>query len=229
MKFDFGGKTALVTGASRGIGKQIADDLEALSCKVIRLSKRDFDLSNLAAVEVGIREITANNNKIDILINNAGINIISNIEDTSFENFHRVMTVNLTAVFLINKAIIPLMKKHGYGRVLNVSSIYGSISKAGRLSYSASKHGLMGISKTMGIELAKHNILTNCISPGFTKTDLTMSVLSKQEVEELSAAIPIGRLATTKDISNAAVFLVSNLNTYITAQNIIVDGGHVNV
>ena len=139
------------------------------------------------------------------------------------------MAVNVSAPFLISEAVSKLMVKHRYGRIVNISSIFGVITKAKRLNYSITKNALLGMTKTYGIELAKHNILTNAVSPGFTKTDLTKNILGEQGMKELESNIPIGKLADTTDISKVVLFLASEVNSYITSQNIIVDGGFCNV
>jgi 3-oxoacyl-[acyl-carrier protein] reductase len=121
------------------------------------------------------------------------------------------------------------MIKNKYGRILNVSSIFGSISKEKRVIYSATKSGLNGITKGISNDLSKHDILCNSISPGFVKTELTFKNLTKNEIVALESQIPIGRLAEPSDISKTSIYLVSNLNKYITGQNIIVDGGYTNI
>ena len=137
--------------------------------------------------------------------------------------------VNLTGAFKIVRSISPIMIKNKYGRILNVSSIFSTISKEKRVIYSATKSGLNGITTGISNDLSKYDILCNSISPGFVKTELTFKNLTKHEIAALESQIPIGRLAEPSDISKTSIYLVSNLNKYITGQNIIVDGGYTNI
>ena len=162
---------------------------------------------------------------IDILINNAGINKIDLIEELNINDLKRIQTVNVVAPMMLMGAVLPGMRSRGWGRVLNISSIYGVIAKEQRSAYSASKNGIIGATKVAALEFAPHNILINALSPGYIDTDLTREVLGLDGIEKLRAAIPMGRLGDPKDIAMTALFLVSNLNTYLTGQNIIVDGG----
>ncbi len=121
------------------------------------------------------------------------------------------------------------MKRHNYGRIVNISSIWGTISKEYRASYSSSKFGLVGLSLSAAAELAKYDVLVNTVSPGFTLTDLTREVLGETEMVKIAKTIPIGRMATPSDISKVVMFMASNQNNYISGQNIVVDGGFTNV
>lgn len=250
MKIDFNNKRVLVTGATRGIGRQIADDLYALGAELILTGtdkERVADLNNEAAsagrervsyLAVDFTDSESTNvfleeikeiGRIDVCINNAGINRINYIDETRVEDYDDIMAVNLKAPFLIIRALSLAMKANGYGRIVNISSIFGVISKEKRSVYSASKFGLHGVTVSASNELSRHNVLVNTVSPGFVLTDLTRSILSEAEMAELEAAIPLGRLAEPADIASVVIFLASSLNTYITGQNIIVDGGYVNV
>ena len=121
------------------------------------------------------------------------------------------------------------MKKNKYGRIINVSSIWGTKTKEQRTSYTTSKAGLIGMTKTMSVELAKYNILVNSVSPGFTSTELTKSILSEGDIKQLSEQVPLGRFASVDEISKDVLFLCSDLNTYINGQDIKIDGGFTNV
>ena len=140
-----------------------------------------------------------------------------------------IINVNLRAPFVLSQEVARLMKKNGYGRIVNIASIFGVISREKRAVYTSSKSGLIGLTKSVAVELAPYNILVNCVSPGFVLTDLTKSILTGLEIEDLESRIPLKRLAAPEDISNVVIFLSSNLNTYISGQNIIVDGGYVNI
>ena len=250
LKIDFKGKTVLITGATRGIGKAIADDFLSAGANLIltgtnieqikELNSRfenhaeynvryiHADFSDSDGIERFINEIKKFE-RIDVCVNNAGINQIDLVENTTSEDYQKLMNVNLTAPFMICKQLATMMKKAGYGRIVNIASIWSVITKSKRSLYTTAKSGLVGMTKTLAIELAPYNILVNAVSPGFTMTELTQSTLSKEEIKEISGQVPINRFAQPEEISKVVIFLASDLNTYITGQNIIVDGGFVNV
>lgn len=234
---DFTGKTALVTGATRGIGKAIVDVLIDRGCSVIvtgtkgKFSQGDIisyiplDLSKKTSI-VSFKKHLAKFNQIDILVNNAGINIIEPIDKIDIQHWDKVIQVNLTGAMLVTQAVVQIMrKKKSGGKILNISSIFGLKSRAMRNAYSASKSGLIGLTRAAALDLAKDNILVNALCPGFTLTDLTQSILSKKEMKQLCEEIPMGRFANEHEIAITAVFLCSELNTYITGQTLTIDGG----
>ena len=249
MKLDFSDHFVLITGATRGIGKKIADDFYNLGANLILTDTNPEQIKELnKTADQQKKNITYHcvnfldsesitkfidtldrYEKIDVCINNAGINRINLIEQTMMKDWDDIMAVNLTAPFRIIKEVSKIMKKNRYGRIINISSIWGHISKEKRSPYSSSKFGLKGLTVASSIELARYNILVNTVSPGFVLTDLTKKILSEKEMKDLCLQIPAGRLANADDISPAVLFLSSSLNTYITGQNIIVDGGFVNV
>lgn len=250
MNIDFRGQTALVTGGTKGIGKQIADDLAALGADVIMTGSNPdtIALLNREAAQAGktsyrymtvdfldkdstrsFLEELAGMKKIDVCINNAGINRINFIDETLLEDWDDLSAVNLDAPFLVTRTVSRIMKSNGYGKIVNISSIFGVISKAKRSLYSMTKFGLRGLTVSSAIDLAPYNVLVNAVSPGFVLTDLTRSILSQAEMDNLAAQVPIGRFAQPGEISNAVLFLASRHNTYITGQNLIIDGGFVNV
>ena len=227
MEISFEDKIALVTGSSRGIGKQIADDIESLGGEVIRTSRDNLDFTNDDSIANFLSWLTNNYDRIDILVNNAGINIVDDISYYCWKDFKQLVDVNLKGTFAISRSVSHMMKKHKYGRIVNISSIYGVVSAPMRSVYSMTKAGIIGFTRGMALDLAKYNILVNAVSPGFTATDLTVSILGEDGMLEKRKEIPLGRLASPKDISNIVLFLCSDLNQYITGQNIIVDGGYV--
>ncbi len=145
------------------------------------------------------------------------------------EDFDDIMAVNLKAPFMITRVVAKIMKKNGYGRIVNISSIFGHISREKRSIYSTTKFGLRGLTVAASNELARYNVLVNSVSPGFVLTELTEKILTEEERAEIKSRIPAGRFALPEEISKAVLFLASSLNTYIAGQDIIVDGGYVNV
>lgn len=250
MKIDFQDKIVLITGATRGMGKQFADDLTELSAGLIltgtdkneiaelnRVARKDKRISRkYYAVDFtdekstkSFLDIIGRHERIDVCINNAGINRINFIDETLLDDWQDIRAVNLDAPFMITRAVSKIMKKNRYGRIVNIASIFGVISKAKRSAYTTTKYGLRGLTVTSSIELAPYNVLVNCVSPGFVLTDLTKSILSEEEMKNLASQIPLGRFAKPEEISSLVLFLASSFNTYLTGQNIIVDGGFVNV
>ena len=249
MNFNLSDKTFLVTGGTRGIGAQIANDLYELGAKVLITGTNKSEINNLNndfrydngrkiffyldfldknCIEVFLDEIISFY-KIDGFVNNAGINILNSIQDAKLTDWNDMLAVNLTAPFQLLNALTPKMITQKYGRIVNIASIFGVISKEKRVVYSATKFGIHGLTVGSSNDLARYNILVNTVSPGFVLTDLTMANLSKEEIATLIEKIPIRRMAETSDISKLVLFLLSDLNQYITGQNIIIDGGFTNI
>lgn len=221
------GQVAIVTGSSRGIGAAIAQELKNAHCEVIGTSSQDLDLSNDQSVEQFLLKLDRLP-RIDILVNNAGINKIDDIDMIKDSDWDRIVKVNLTGCERLIKKVSAIMKvKAIQGRILNISSIFGVISKAKRHAYSASKSGLIGLTRSASLDLASHGILVNALCPGFVETELTASILSPAQMSELKGQVPLGRFANPLEIARSAVFLCSPLNSYMTGQTFIVDGGFV--
>jgi 3-oxoacyl-[acyl-carrier protein] reductase len=228
ITLDFAHKTALVTGGTRGIGLAIATALREAGAKVIVTgsSGRDglkVDFKDEKATERFAETIVSEN--IDILINNAGINKIDAVGDIKTEDWDAIHAVNLRAPFVLMRALAPAMAKRGYGRIVNISSVFGHVSKSQRASYSSSKHGLLGLTQAAALDYAQSGILVNALAPGFIDTELTRTVLTPAQIKDMVAAVPLGRLGTPEEIATVALFLASSSNTFITGQSIVADGG----
>jgi 3-oxoacyl-[acyl-carrier protein] reductase len=167
--------------------------------------------------------------RIDVLVNNAGINRIATLDTLSDEDYDAVLAVNLHAPFRCCRTVAPRMAAAGYGRILNVASIWSVVSKTGRSAYATAKTGLVGLTRTLAAEVASRNVMVNALSPGFTLTELTRSTLSAAEMETLAAQIPARRFALPEEIARVALFLTSEANSYMTGQNVVVDGGFAGV
>ena len=239
INIDLTGKTAIVTGGTRGIGRSIVTHLVDSCCEVIYTGTKEknknvipkaryeqLNLSNEKNIKHFLKNVLRNTPKVDILINNAGINIIESIDEIQKNHWDEVLSVNLTGPMCIMKEVSKLMKKNNKGgKILNISSIFGVVSRAKRNAYSASKSGLIGLTRSCALDLAPYNILVNAICPGFTDTELSRTILTKKEIDELTSRIPLGRFADVSEIAKVAVALCSDLNTYITGQTLVIDGG----
>lgn len=217
-------KKALVTGASRGIGRAVAVQLQADGYDVYAPAHAELDLASTESIDSFCKrhqDVT-----FDILVNNAGLNDIHYVEDVTEDELLGMMRVNLLAPLRLLRGVIPNMKKQQYGRIVNIGSIWGLAGKPGRSVYAATKHGIHGITQTLAVELAPYNILINTVCPGFTLTDLTRKNNTPEQIKDISANIPIGRMAQPEEQAALVCFLVGESNTYITGQQIAVDGGY---
>jgi len=237
--FDLTGKTALVTGASGGIGGAIAKALQAQGAKVA-ISGTNVDklkavgegfiiipanLSDKADVERLATEAEAQlGGQIDILVNNAGITKDGLFMRMKDEDFESVIAVNLTSAFVLTRSVVKGMFKRRAGRIINISSVVGASGNPGQANYCASKGGLVAMTKSLAQESATRGITANCIAPGFISTPMT-DVLNDAQKESINKSIPAGRMGTAEEIASAAVYLASDEAAYVTGQVIHVNGG----
>ena len=238
---DFKNKKIIITGASGGIGRSIVEkfvnlngEVLATGTKIEKLEKlkNDFPDINILRFDISehlkIEEFIENANNllggIDILINNAGINFDNLSLRMKYEEWKKVIDINLGSTFLLCKYGIKKMLKNKYGRVINITSIVGHTGNLGQSNYSASKAGIIGMTKSLAIEYAKKNITLNCVSPGFIQTKMTDNIADNIK-EVLTSKIPMAKLGTGDDVANTVAFLSSDAASYITGETIHVNGG----
>lgn len=215
-------KTVLTTGTSRGIGKAIAEVLaQTNSYNILAPSRTELDITDQSSIDAFIKR----NSNIDILINNAGVNIVGCIQDAKEGDINIMFLTNLLGPLKLIKSLVPYMIREGYGRIVNVSSIWGIVSKEKRAIYSATKFGLNGITKALSKELGKYNILVNSVCPGYVNTEMTKKNITEAEKETILKRIPLSRFAEPIEIGRLVKFLISDENTYITGQCLVIDGG----
>ncbi len=238
-------KIAVITGASRGIGRSISLALAAQGATIVAVdmdqAATDAIVEELKAaggkalavvgnvtvpedVERMIEAATETFGRVDILVNNAGITRDGLLMRMKDEDWDAVLNVNLKGAFLCTKAAFKVMSKQRYGRIINIASVVGQMGNAGQANYCASKAGLIGLTKSNAREMAKRNITVNAVAPGFIATAMT-DALSDKVRAELTAQIPLERLGSADDISNAVVFLASEASSYITGHVLSVNGG----
>lgn len=216
-------RKALITGASRGIGKAVAQKFSEHGYELCTPTRQELDLSDRKSIEGFIEKYKSV--CFDVIINNAGINDINRMEDISDDEMDRMIQINLVSPIMLIRGLITPMKNQKYGRIVNIGSIWAVVSKGGRCVYSATKNGIHGVTNTLGVELAKDNILVNTVCPGFTLTELTKKNNTETQIQEICREIPMGRMAEPEEIAEVVYFLASEHNTYLTGQKITVDGG----
>src|SRR5258706_3984295 len=243
------GKVAIVTGAARGIGEAIAVKFAEQGANIAFTYVSDSSASKAAALEEKLKGLGAKAKAwksnagdftqcesfvgdvlkefgtVDICVNNAGISKDNLLLRMSPEQWNDVIRINLNSVFYMTKQVIKPMMKARNGAIINMSSIIGEMGNAGQSSYAASKAGIIGFTKNVAKELGSRNIRCNAIAPGFVETDMTSYLKEGEAADKYKAGIPLGRFATTEDIANVALFLASNMASYITGQTISVCGG----
>jgi 3-oxoacyl-[acyl-carrier protein] reductase len=242
--FDLTGKVAIVTGASRGIGRAIALNFAASGAIVVAAARGDHaagtvsailarggraeaagvDVTDAPSLEKLPGEVVARHGRLDILVSNAGITRDQLIMRMKRDDWDAVIATNLTATFTLTQAAMRPMLKQRAGRIIAVSSVVGQMGNAGQVNYAASKAGLIGFAKALAREIASRSITVNVIAPGLIDTDMTRSVTEKAQID-LAAQIPLGRLGTVDDVAAAACFLASDEAAYITGHVLAVNGG----
>jgi 3-oxoacyl-[acyl-carrier protein] reductase len=233
LTFNFKGKVALVTGGSKGIGKSIDDTLVENGCQVISTSRTNktynpaiqpLDLGCQKSIAYFIEYIDTLP-KIDCFINNAGINIPESIWEMQESSLTSTLNVNLLGPATVLQAVANKMRLQKHGRIVNVASIAGLVAKKRASAYSSSKAGLLGLTRAIAMDMAEFGVLVNAVSPGPTLTSMVEELLSEQDCQKIVDNIPLRRMANPEEIARVILFLCSDLNTYITGQNIVVDGG----
>lgn len=235
MFFNKNKKTALITGATSGIGLEIAKVLAKDDFQLILLGRNEEKLKSLSQslngskyiVQDLSKEIKPINENIDILINNAGITSSHPIIDMDIEEFDKILNVNLRAIFILTKMLLPNMIKNSYGRIVNIGSILSVKPCINMCHYTASKSGLLGLSRSIAAEVAKHNITCNVISPGTIKTPIHNTEFDEATEKAWCEGerLPIPRLGTVHDVAGLVKFIISNEASWITGQNIHINGG----
>lgn len=239
-------KCALITGATRGIGKQIAitlakqgynialnyrkeneelentkKEIEEIGVQVLAVKG---DVANFEDCEKFVKQTIERFEQIDVLVNNAGITKDMLLMRMKKEDFEQVIDTNLVGTFNVTKNVVPYMMKARSGRIINISSVVGISGNAGQTNYSASKAGIIGFTKSLAKEIASRNVLVNAVAPGFIETNMT-DVLKDDVKQEIAKNIPLKRMGTAQDVANVVKFLASDDSSYITGQVINVDGG----
>lgn len=239
---------AMITGATRGIGKQIAltlanegynivlnyrtenDELKQLKNEIesknVKCLAVQGDVTNFEDCKQMIESAIKEFGKIDVLVNNAGITKDMLLARMKEEDFKQVIDVNLVGTFNMTKNVISYMMKARNGKIINISSVVGIAGNAGQTNYSASKAGIIGFTKSLAKEVASRNILVNAVAPGFIETNMT-DVLKQEVKDEIVKNIPLKRMGTPQDVANVVKFLASEDSSYITGQVISVDGGMI--
>ena len=241
------GRVAVITGASKGLGKQMAESLAAEGA-VVALVARNKELLDGVAAGIGqqggkaevivadvtdesavsdvARQVSERLGVCDILINNAGINNRKSVDEFTLKEWNEIVAVNLTAPFLMCRAFVPEMKKAGWGRIINMTSIMSHVSLPQRTGYSATKAGLLGMTRALALELAPWHITANGISPGPFATEMNRAIIDDPEKNaQFLARIPAGRWGKVEEIGRLAVYLCSEEAGFITGTDIVIDGG----
>ncbi|MSP87819.1 MAG: glucose 1-dehydrogenase [Alphaproteobacteria bacterium] len=245
--FDLTGKTALITGSSRGLGLAIAEGLagagariaingrdgaavektaEALAGRGIKALTAVFDVVDDAAARNAVTKLESEVGAIDILVNNAGSNIRGPLHEYDAENFRRMLDLHITAAFVLAQAVVPGMRRRGGGKIVNIASITAMLVRSGIAAYASAKAGLRTLTQSMGAEWAPFNIQANAIAPGYFATELNTPLMNDPQFDAfVKGRVPAGRWAEPKELAGVAVFLASRAADFVTGQTLYVDGG----
>ena len=238
---NFKNKNILITGASGGIGSELVkkfvllggnvlgsgtktEKLDLLKKKYPNIKVKKFDIAEHSRIEEFIDNVSLELGGLDILINNAGINMDNLSLRMKDDEWKKVIDINLTSTFFLSKHAIKKMLRNKFGRIVNITSVVGHTGNLGQANYSASKAGIIGMSKSLAMEYAKKNITVNCVAPGFIVSDMTINIAEKVKMY-LTSRIPMGKLGTGEDVSNCVAFLSSEQASYVTGETIHVNGG----
>ncbi len=215
----------LLTGGTGGLGKAMAAEFAARGAQVVTPSRQELDLADPKSIAAYLQAQAHADLGFDVLVNNAGINRPSPLEEISDATWDETLIVNLLSPFQLARGLLPAMRRRQWGRIVNISSIFGVVARPGRLPYSVAKSGLNGLTRSLALETGRDGILVNSVCPGYVDTALTRKNNSLADIEALSRAIPVGRLAQPEEIARYVAFLCGPENTYITGQTLLIDGG----
>jgi NAD(P)-dependent dehydrogenase (short-subunit alcohol dehydrogenase family) len=246
--FRLEGKTALITGGSKGLGRAIADALAGAGADVCLVSRHvdeaekaaaeiraatgrralaiEADVSRSGAVNAMVERAIADLGHVDVLINNAGTNVRNPVIEYTDEDWEKVLQTNLSSAFYCCRALGPHLIQHGWGRVVNLASIMALTSMPGRVAYACSKAGLIGLTKTLALEWAPHGITVNALCPGPFATEMNIPLLQNPEVrDQFTSRIPLGRWGNVEEVGAAALYLCSEPAAFVTGHTLYIDGG----
>ncbi len=250
-KFDLSGKVALVTGGSKGLGKAMARAFAEAGADILITSRNAGELQSAAvdiaqgldrrveylAADMTVRDDVENLarsalalfGRVDVLVNNAGASMPQAIEELTDETWDAVIQLNLTTAVALSRALIPQMRARHWGRIINVSSIFGTSGFEKRVSYSAAKAGLIGMTRSMALDVGRFGITVNCLAPGPFLTELTQRNFTSEQRDSIATRMALGRWAAVEEIGGPALLLATDAGSFITGTTIAVDGGAVKV